>query len=209
MARPKSNSSTPSRIERRVGQAPADAVFYAGQFLDLDSRTAVDQALSRLARAGVLRRLARGLYHRPRRHPVLGDVAPSVEAVVKALAARDRVRLQPSGAYAANLLRLTEQVPMRVVFLTDGLPRKIRFGRQTIELRQATPRMMAAAGRTSGLVIAGLRFIGKANVSAERVAHLRTLLSPEDRRRLLRDIPLAPAWMRAYFRSIAKEERAP
>lgn len=208
MARPKSNSSTPSRIERRIGKAPADAVFYAGQFLDLDSRTAVDQALSRLARTGVLRRLARGLYHRPRRHPVLGDVAPSMEAVAKALAARDLVRLQPSGAYAANLLRLSDQVPMRVVFLTDGLPRKVRIGRQIIELRQATPRMMAAAGRTTGLVIAGLRFIGKANVSPERVARLRKLLSPEDRRRLLKDILLAPAWMRPHFHAIAKEDKA-
>ena len=207
MARPKSNSSTPSRIERRVKKAPADSVFYAAQFLDLGSRTAVDQALSRLVRTGVLRRLTRGLYYQPRRHPVLGDIAPSVEAVAKALAARDHVRLQPSGAYAANLLRLTEQVPMRVVFLTDGLARKVRFGRQTIELRQATPRMMAAAGRTTGLVIAGLRFIGKANVSEQRVAHLRKLLSPEDRRRLLKDILLAPAWMRPHLRFIAAEDK--
>ena len=69
-------------------------------------------------------------------------------------------------------------MPARVVFLTDGKPRKIRFGGQTIELRRAMPRMMAAAGRTTGLVIAGLRFIGRANVSMERVAHLRALLSP-------------------------------
>ncbi len=37
-----------------------------------------------------------------------------------ASAGRDRVRLQPSGAYAANLLGLSEQVPAKVVFLTDG-----------------------------------------------------------------------------------------
>ena len=204
MTRPKSDHSTATRIELRVKRSPEDAVFYAAQFLDLDSRAAVDLALSRLTRAGTLKRLARGLYARPRRHPFLGEVSPSVEAVARALAKRDRVRLQPAGAYAANLLRLSTQVPARVVFLTDGKPRKIRFGGQTIELRRAMPRMMAAAGRTTGLVIAGLRFIGKANVSMERVAHLRTLLSPEDRRRLLKDIALAPAWMHPYLRDIAK-----
>lgn len=208
MARPKSRSSTPQRIERRVREAPADAVFYAGQFLDLDTRTAVDKALSRLVKADALRRLARGLYFRPRRHPVLGDVIPSVETVAKALAERDRVRLQPFGGYAANLLRLSEQVPARVVFLTDGKPRKIRIGRQVIDLRRASPRMMAAAGRTTGLVIAGLRFIGRANVSPERVAHLRKLLSPQDRRRLLKDMPIAPAWMHPYFRLMAGESKA-
>ena len=82
---------------------------------------------------------------RPRQHPVLGEITPSVEAVAKALARRDRVRLQPFGGYAANLLRLSEQVPAQAVFLTDGKPRKVHFGRQIIELRRASPRMMAAA----------------------------------------------------------------
>ena len=139
---------------------------------------------------------------------MLGEILPSVDSIAKALAGRDQVRLQPFGGYAANLLRLSEQVPARVVFLTDGKPRKIPCGRQVIELRRASPRMMAAAGRTTGLVIAGLRYVGKAHVSPERVAHLRRLLSSEDRRRLVEDLPLAPAWMHPFFRAIASEEGA-
>jgi hypothetical protein len=205
MARPKTHSSTADQIQRRVEESAPDTVFYAGQFLDLDTRTAVDKALSRLVQSGYLRRLARGLYCQPKTHPLLGEILPPVEAVAKALADRDHVRLQPFGGYAANLLRLSEQVPARVVFLTDGKPRKLRYGKQTIELRRAMPRMMAAAGRMTGMVIAGLRYVGKDNISRERVAHLRRLLSPEDRRRLIEDLPLAPAWMHPYFRSIVKE----
>lgn len=206
MPRPRTHSSTADRIRRRVQKAHPDTVFYAGQFLDLDTRTAVDKALSRLVASGFLRRLARGLYYKPRRHPVLGDILPPVEAVAQALADRDHVRLQPFGGYAANLLRLSDQVPARVVLLTDGKPRKLSYGRQAIELRRASPRMMAAAGRPTGLVIAGLRYVGKANVTPDRVVHLRKLLSSKDRRRLVRDIPLAPAWMHRYFRAIAQEE---
>jgi hypothetical protein len=69
--------------------------------------------------------------------------------LVQRTAAGAVVRLQAFGGYAANLLRLSEQVPVRAVFLTDGKPRKIRYGRQLIELRRASPRMMAAAGRTN------------------------------------------------------------
>lgn len=208
MARPKTHNSTAARIWKRVRRAAGDTVFHSGQFLNLDSRAAVDQALSRMAKAGTLRRLARGLYYRPRRHQVLGELLPSVDAIAKALAERDRVKLQPFGGYAANLLHLSEQVPMRIVFLTDGKPRKISFGKRTIELRRASPRMMAAAGRMTGLLISGLRFIGKANVTPERVARLRTLLSPADRRQLIKDIPLAPAWMHPHFRAIAgKDEK--
>ena len=208
MPRPKTNNSTADRIRRRVQRAGPDTVFHAGQFLDLGTRPAVDKALSRLVASGSLRRLARGLYYHPKTHPVLGEILPPVEAVAKALADRDHVRLQPFGGYAANLLRLSDQVPARVVFLTDGKPRKIRYGNQVVELRRASPRTMAAAGRMTGLVIAGLRYVGKANVNPGRVAHLRKLLSPEDRRQLLADIALAPAWMHPYFRAIAGEEAA-
>lgn len=69
--------------------------------------------------------------------------------------------------------------------------------------------MMAAAGRMTGLVIAGLRYIGKANITPDRVSHLHKLLSPEDRRRLLKDITLAPAWMHPYFRAIARKMDTP
>lgn len=209
MARPKTLNSTADRIGKRVRQAGPDTVFHAGQFLDVGTRTAVDKALSRLVASGLLRRLTRGLYCQPKTHPVLGEILPPVEAVAKALADRDHVKLQPFGGYAANLLRLSEQVPARVVFLTDGKARKIHYGNQTIELRQASPRMMAAAGRMTGLVIAGLRYVGKANSTADRVSHLRKLLSPVDRRQLLKDITLAPAWMHAYFRDIAREEGTP
>ena len=205
MTRPKTNNSTADKIQNRMDLAAKDAVFHSGQFLDLDSRTAVDQALSRMAKAGTLRRLARGLYYRPRQHKELGELLPSVDSIAKALAERDKVKLQPFGGYAANLLHLSDQVPMRVVFLTDGKPRKISFGKQVIELRRASPRMMAAAGRMTGLLIAGLRFVGKRNVTPERVARLRDSLSPEDRRRLLEDLPLAPVWMHPHFRAIAGE----
>jgi hypothetical protein len=206
MARPKTNNGTADRITRIIRNAPPDSVFHAGQFLDLDTRTAVDKALSRLVVSGILHRLTRGLYYQPKTHSVLGIILPPVEAVAKALADRDHVRLQPFGGYAANLLRLSEQVPARIVFLTDGKPRTIRHGQQVIQLRRASPRMMAAAGRMTGLVIAGLRYVGKANITPERVAHLRKLLSPEDRRRLLEDITLAPAWMHSHFRAIAADE---
>lgn len=89
----------------------------------MDTRTAVDKALSRLVASGFLKRLARGLYYQPKTHAVLGELLPPVEAVAKALADRDHMKLQPFGGYAANLLRLSEQVPARVVFLTDGKPR--------------------------------------------------------------------------------------
>ena len=133
-------------------------VFSASDFLDLGSRPAVDKALSRMATAKTVRRVARGLYDVPHQHPIVGLTAPDIDNVAKALAGKTGTRLQPTGAYAANLLGLSDQVPAKVVFLTDGRSKRVRLGKLDISLKQTSPRLMATAGSISGLVIHALIF---------------------------------------------------
>ena len=181
-------------------------VFTSKDFLDLGSREAVDIVLHRLARKGTVRRLARGVYDFPKEHPVLGSLSPSAEAVAKALAGRDRTRLQPAGAYAANVLGLSEQVPAKAVFLTDGPSRTVKIGATTIQLRRTTAKNMETAGRLSGLLIQALRELGKEHVTPERREHLKRTLPADKRRELIKDLRLAPAWMHPIFRELAGEE---
>lgn len=194
------------QIENRVHGHGPGWVFSPTDFLDLGSPHTVGMVLTRMVRGGQIRRLARGLYDFPRTDPQLGLLSPSVDMIAETLARRDGVRLQPSEAAAANMLHLSEQVPMRVVYETDGPPRKITVGTLTIQFRRRVPRKMATAGKMSGLVFAALRGLGKRYVTQEQVSHLRQLLSPEDRRCLLQDLPQAPAWMHPFLRYIAKDE---
>lgn len=188
----------------RIRGSGRNSVFVPGDFLDIGNRQGVDFALHRLTKQGVLRRLARGVYDYPKMHRRLGPLSPSVDAVAKALAGRDRLRIQPSGAYAANLLHLSEQVPAKAIFLTDGPSRRLKIGAQEIILRRTTPRAMAAAGRMSGLVIQGLKYLGQPHVTMERIAPLRKLLSEKDRKQLKQDLALAPAWMRPFLELVAE-----
>jgi hypothetical protein len=162
--------------------------------------------LHRLVKNGALRRLARGLYDYPRIDPNLGPLSPTIDAIVKALKGRDNIRLQPSGGYAANLLGLSEQVPTKIVFLTDGPARKVQLGKQVIMLKHTTPRAMATAGRVSGMVIQALRHIGQRHVDDSTVVRLRKRLSVDDKKQLLQDIRYAPAWIVAIMRRVAKQE---
>jgi hypothetical protein len=206
MAARKSLQSIDSQILARIHDWGRGSVFVPSDFLDVGSREAVDLALHRLARKGTIRRLARGVYGFPKEHPVLGLLAPSADAVARALAGRDRTRLQPSGAYAANLLGLSEQVPAKAVFLTDGPSRMVKIGPTTIQLRRTTPRNMEAAGRLSGLLMQALRELGEEHITPERRAHLKRTLPPDKRRELLKDLRLAPAWMHPIFRELAEED---
>lgn len=182
------------------------SVFVPADFLDLGSREAVDVVFHRLVRKGTIRRLARGIYDFPEEHPVLGLLQPSPEKIAEALVGRDYTRIQPTGAYAANILGLSEQVPAKVVFLTDGPSRTVKIGLTTIHLRRTTAKNMAMAGRLSGLLIQALRELGKENVTTEPLEHLKRILPADKRLELLKDIRLAPEWMHPIFRKLASEE---
>ena len=190
---------------RSIRSRGRGSVWVPSDFLRLGSREAVDIALHRLVKRGVIRRLARGLYDFPKEHPILGSLQPSAEAIAQALAGRDHTRMQPAGAFAANALGLTDQVPAKAVFLTDGRSRTVKVGKMTIHLRRTTPRNMAAAGRLSGMLIQALRELGEPHITRRRIEHLRRTIPLEKRRELLRDTALAPAWMRPIFCQLAED----
>ncbi len=199
----KQSQSIDSKCLRRIRGHGSGWVFTPAHLKDLGSQDAVASALKRFKATGIIRQLARGLYDLPLRHPKLGLLAPSLDAVAQALKARDAIRLQPSGAYAANLLGLSEQIPMKVVYLTDGPGRRVAIDRREIILKPTTPRNMATAGRISGTVSQAVRWMGKDHVNDGTVATLRQRLSETDKRQLLKDIRYVPAWVAKLFRQIA------
>ena len=120
---PGQGGHSPAPISKRLAQrvirqsrVDPGRVFTPFDFLDLGTPHSVGMALMRLVRAGNLRNLARGLYDVPRNHPLLGELLPTAEAIAQALARRDGAKLQPMEAMAANLLGLSEQVPVKAVF---------------------------------------------------------------------------------------------
>ena len=116
------------------------------------------------------------------------------------------MKLQPSGAYALNLLGLSEQVPAKIVFLTEGQSRTLKIGPMTIQLRRTTPRNMATAGRLSGLIIQAFRSLGKEHVTLARINKLKSTIPLKQRKELLKDLALAPAWMHPIFHEIAESQ---
>jgi hypothetical protein len=127
---------------------------------------------------------------------------------VRALVGREAIRFQPSGAHAANMLGLSDQVPVRIVFLTDGRGRTVSLGPRKIVLRHATPRQMATAGSKSGTIIQALRWLGRKNVDRSIIARLRRQIGPRERKDVLLATRLAPAWIAQILREIAREEGA-
>lgn len=200
----KHKNSLDAQVLRQIQSHGPGWVFTPTDFAVIGSRTAVATALKRCKAAGLIRLLGRGLYDTPKQHAELGLLWPAIEDVAKALERKDGIRLQPSGAYAANLLGLSEQVPAKVVFLTDGATRSVKVGPTEITLTRTTPRTMAAAGKLSGLLIQAFRSLGAAHVTTQRIERLRQNLPATERTKILQDIALAPEWMHAHLREIAR-----
>jgi hypothetical protein len=173
--------------------------FTPKHFLALNSDTGVRQALSRLQREKMIRRLAQGLYEYPRLHEVLGILPPQVDQVANAIAEKNGIQIQPSGAYAANLIGLTTQVPGKIVFLTNGPSKKIKIGKQEIIFRTTTEKNMHPAGTKVGLVIQAYRNLGKDNIDDAVRARTQKFLKGSSRNEMLKNLKYAPQWIRSMI----------
>jgi Family of unknown function (DUF6088) len=187
---------------KRARAGGRGGVFTPRDFLDVAARAAVDQALSRLAKGGKLRRLARGLYDFPKVHPKLGPLSPAPDDVAQALARETGSQVQIAGARAANALGLSTQVPAKSIYLTDGPSRRVVLGKRVVDLRHASPKHLIAPGSPAGTVVQALRHLGP--VRATDVVHVAARrLSASDKKTLATSAVQAPAWMRPTLVSIA------
>lgn len=195
-------ASVPDRVMKRVLASGRGSVFTPSDFLTVAARSAIDQALSRLAKGGQLRRLARGLYDFPKVHPKLGALSPAPDDIAQALARETGSQVQIAGARAANALGLSTQVPAQSIYLTDGPSRRVVLGKRVIDLRHASPKHLIAPGSPAGTVVQALRHVGP--VRAADVAHVAARrLSANDKKTLASTAVQAPAWMRPTLVSIA------
>jgi len=110
----------------------------------------------------------------------------------------------PEGAWAANLLGLSTQVPSKIIYLTDGPNNEVQIGRRSIHFKHARPKAMAGLEGKFALVVQALRHLGKENVGTREIETLRTKLSPQEKRRLLRDTRFGVDWIYDVAKKIAE-----
>lgn len=188
----------------KIKKARRGSLFFIEDFLRFGNSKAVSKALERLVEKGDVSRVARGIYARLEKDPILGPIIPSTEAIAKAIAKRDKARIVATGSLAMNALGLSTQVPMNVVYLTDGSARKISLGKRKIIFKKTTPKNLAAIGNISKLVIQALKEIGKDKVTENEIKIILEHLQREDPYRLEHDIKLAPEWIRIIMRKALK-----
>jgi len=192
--------SIEKQIEEKIISIPRGTLLFPEDFHQLGSSEAVRLALHRIEKKGVIRRVAQGIYVRPKISKYIGEIGSTAEEVAQGIAKRDKIRIVPTGVYALNALGLSTQVPMRLVLLTDGAPREIKVGKRTIKFKKTTPKNLMAKGKISSLVIQALREIGMGKVLESEEKKIIELLKKEEKSHLIHDIALAPEWIKKIMK---------
>lgn len=187
--------SIEDQILKKIRDNKRGKIYFPANFSKIGGSNAIHQALGRLEEKEYIIRLANGIYLYPKVDKELGVLYPPIDEIAIAIAKRDKARIIPTGVQALNKLGLSTQVPMKVVYLTDGAQRSIRIGNQIIKFKKVTPKNLAAKGEISGLVIQELREIGNTKVNPEQKMRIIELLQKENPDHVKYDARLAPAWI--------------
>lgn len=187
------------QVENKIAEAlktyPKGRVLFVDDFLDYGNPESVKKALLRLKEKEILVRLAHGIYLYPKIDKELGILFPSTEEIANAIARRDKARIVLTGVQALNKLGLSTQIPMKVVYLTDGAARTVKVGKRTITFKKASPKILLTKGEISSLAIQALKTIGQNKVDEKTIEKIQAILKKENKENIINDAKLSPAWI--------------
>ena len=192
-----------SEITKRIENIHEGQILFISDFSDINgNEKVVSRALSAEEKKGNIVRLAKGMYLRPK-STRFGIVYPSVDEMVKAIAHRDKSKVQPCGMTALNMLGLSTQVPTKYTYLTSGSSRKLKLGDRLIELKRSVPKNFVFKTTLGALLMQALKSLGEKNISKQEIVQIRKLIDNEKRMEHFKlDILFMPIWMRKLITNI-------
>ena len=185
-----------SQLEDKILSLKKGAIVFVSDFAAFGTAENVKKVLLRLEKKQLLVRLAHGIYLYPKIDKELGILYPSTESIAEAIAKRDKIRIIPTSIYALQQLGISTQIPMNVIYLTDGAPRKIKVGKRTITFKKTAPKNLAIKNKVLSNIVQGLKELGKENITDEIRQKINQALQKVPVEILKEEILNAPVWVR-------------
>ncbi|MCE5293148.1 MAG: DUF6088 family protein [Chlamydiales bacterium] len=192
-------------IKDHLKAIPEGEPFTTGSLRHLATADNLRQILNRLVKIGVIKRVSRGVYVKPKYEPHLGETLPLVSEIAETIAKSTGEVVAIHGAEAARQLGLTTQVPMRLVLHTSGNTREVKVKNQSVLLKHVSPSKLIAPNTIAGLVISALLYLGQQHVTPETLQKISSQFGPKDFETTLKQIEFMPAWLANIFYRFNKE----
>lgn len=195
-----------NKIENKIEKLKKGKLIFITDFSQYGNYDTVRKSLQRLVNKKIIIRISKGIYFYPKIDNTFGILYPTAAEIGKAIAKRDKARIIPTGAYAQHLLGLSTQVPMNVVYLTDGSARKIKIGNQTIIFKKTSPKNLSFESKLSSLIVQALKSKKKDNITKTEKQELTEIIKQSrEEKRIRKDIQNAPVWIRKVVLQILSE----
>ena len=201
--------SIETKIFKRIKKCGRGNLLFASDFVRYGEQKSVSKALERMQKDGTILRISHGIYYYPKIDKVLGlgVLYPTLEDIAEGIAKRDKARIAPTGLYALNRLGFSTQIPMNVVYLTDGFNRKIKlYNGTSIQFKHAATKNFAFHSQLAMLLTFAYKELGKDGITPEILSHTKELLAKENRQVIEQDYKLMPAWVSSIIKAIYAEE---
>ena len=172
-------------IRNRIASINPGSVFCANDFTDLGKRGNIDVVLHRLSEKGFVRQLGYGLYDLPRKSTLPGDLSQQINDIIDAYSRKMDQCFVLDPLNAANALGVTNQVPTKLTFLTNGKSHTLHIQGIDINLIHASPKIMTGSTTSIGTTIQALRYFGAKGAPDKAIKLLAKRLSNDDLNTLL------------------------
>lgn len=194
-------------IKKYIVGLPEGKSFSSNELRELGATANIRQALHRLVKTGLIKRIGRGIYVKPKRSQFVGETLPNAFQIAKVLSESTGETIAIQGAEAARMLHLTSQIPMRIIFYTSGNTRTIKLGQNYVKLKHVNPSRLIAAGTLPGMVISALNFVGRENVTVSTIKKIKKIISEKEFSETMKLVNRMPGWMADIFYHFNKENK--
>lgn len=194
--------SSKNKIETKILKSSRGELFFADDFKNFSTPENIRVTLFRMENDGLIERMAHGIYIKPKKDPLLGTLYPNIGEIAKEIAKRDKARIAPTGIMARYLLGLTTQVPLKVVYLTDGSQREIKIGNRTIKFKRTVPKSFAVKDELLHLIIQAFKEKGQQAISEEFLRKIKPSVKKLEAKVIQTQLGYTPLWVQKQITNL-------
>jgi hypothetical protein len=196
-----------ARIKEYIANLPEGEPFTTSTLRTFASTDNIRQILNRQVKSGEIKRVARGVYLKPKFISSLGEQSPLASDFARVIAESTGEIIAVHGSEAARQLQLSTQVPVRPVFYTNGNSRTLKIANRSIKLQHVNPSKLIAPGTISGLIISALMYLGKDNVTSKTISMIKARVTSEEFLQTTKMVEHMPTWMADLFYKYQREHQ--
>ncbi|MDQ0567698.1 DUF6088 family protein [Mycoplasma yeatsii] len=195
-----------SQIQDRINDMKNGKVFISDDFFDIASNETVRRTLNRLVEEQKIRRVMNGFYYSPRYSELIKEYEQvRIEELAKAIARKHNWDIAPFGLACLNILGLSTQVPVKVIYVSSGKSKIYKVGKMPLEFRKVSNKEISNMSLKTRVVIQAIKEIGKENMTNYYIDRIRDELSEIEINNLLNEAKHTTSWIYECIKKICKE----